>query len=399
MTNEAATPTSASITLFDESGHQAHANVAIGAAGTTSFSTAGLVSGGRWLAASVVIAAGGVGVVEQVHGHRGSAVTPCASSTSTSWNFAGASTQKDQGYWISLINPTSTPAVAGLSFVDDSGANAPQGTQGVVVKPRSLVVVPVQSFVAHGSNLASMVRVSQGRLVAFATEDSPNPVGNPVVLGEPSLASAWVLPRAVATPGTTISIDIANPTASTQTAVVHVRLPSGWVAPWTQQLAPYSVVSQVVAPATRVPATDSFAATVTSDGPGIIAFETAKVASAPSSGWGSTALVDPVSASTRSWLLATVPGLARAGVSLANLGVAPVTVHASGISPAGTSSISGLDGVTIPAGSFLEIPASTLLGLRGRVIAITADGALATGETFSGGAAPSVLTLPALPRS
>jgi hypothetical protein len=399
LTNVATTPTSASITLFDEKGHTAHSTISIGAAGTTSFSTAGLISGGHWLAASVVIAGGGVGVVEQIHGHRGSAVTPCASSSSTMWNFAGASTQKDQGYSISLVNPSSTPAVAGLSFVDDAGASAPQGTQGLVVRPRSLVVIPVDHFVAHGSNLASMVQVSQGHLVAFATADSPNPVGNPVTIGERALGSAWVMPRAVASQKTTISIDVANPTPVTQTVVIHVRLPSGWVAPWSQQISPYSVFSQVAAPATRVPATDTFAATVTSDGPGVVAFETATVASASSSGWGSAPLVDSASASARSWVVTNVPGFARSGASFANLGVTPVTIHAVKVTSSASVPISGLDGVTISPGSFLEISGTTLGDLNGSSAEITADGSLASAETLSGGAAPSVLTLLALPRS
>jgi hypothetical protein len=99
--------------------------------------------------------------------------------------------------------------------------------------------------------VGTVVQATQGAIVAFATQVSPNPTGTALSLGLPSLERRWTMARAVATQGAQTAIVVANPTSESQVVTVHVLLPSGWVAPWSQVVAPYSVWQQVTSPATR----------------------------------------------------------------------------------------------------------------------------------------------------
>ena len=359
----------------------------------------GLVSGGNWMAAQATIQGGGVAVTQQTAGSGGITLTPCASATETRWNFAGGSTQTGSTLELSLVNPTSSPAVANVSFIStDAGAATPSGSQGIVVPAHQVTGVAVQDVVAHGKDLASMVTVTQGRLVAFATQSAPSPIGASLTLGEAGTSPTLTLARAVASPGATVAMELANPTSSVQHVSVRVRIPSGWLSPWTMSMDPYSVERLEMAPSTRVPETDIFAAVVRSDGAGVVAF----VSTTTSSGGGGRSLVPLTSSaatSAGSWVLPRYKGNPRQGLSLFNPGSSSVTVTGSGLSTLGSATIRDLTQITIPARGLVTVDSGVLAPFNNQPISVMSTGPLAVSETLDGAAVPGILTIDAVPRA
>ena len=399
LSNIGHTAVSATVVVVDDAGHRGSAEVVIPAEGSTFFDPGNLVAGGTWLGAIVEAHGGGVGVVEQIHGSSGVTSTPCGSLPSPRWYFAGASTANGQHYTVNLVNPTLTPSVVNVSFLSADGASAPSGSQGLVVPPHGVTTVAVQDLVAHAANLATVVHAFQGRIVAFATQDSPDPAGTAVTIGEPTLESSWVLARSIATPGAQVAMEVANPTPHAQTVVVHVRIPSGWLSPWSEVLAPYSTWQLPMAPSTRLPQTDTFAATLDATGPGVVAFTSVQIPGARTSGWALAPLTAPAVASAGTWVLPDLPGLRREGISLTNLGVTPVTLHVEAVTKTTAKTVEGLDGLRLDPRSFVVLTRPQLRALRSGSVLITADGSIATGETFDGSPAPGIISLNGLAAS
>lgn len=399
LTNASRHVRTATVTAIDDTGHVAQTKVAIKGLATTDVGVSGEVSGGTWLMAQVLVDGGGVLTSEQIAGSQGRTVSACAARTSSTWQFAGGSTERGQALTISLINPTATPAVANVSFITaDAGAASPQASQGLVVAPHAVVTVPVQKLVAHGSHVASEVYVTQGRLVAFATQVSPSPVGVGVALGQADLESKLVLARLIASQGATITLDVANPTPQAQVVIVRVRIPSGWLAPWRQIVDPYSVWPLVVAPTSRVPATDVLAVTVRASGAGVSAFATTQVPGATSGGWGSTPLTSPPSGSS-TVLVPKVPGLDRDGITVFNPGSSPITVLGQALNPIGSATIRQLTQIIIPAGGIVSVGPRVLSRMAGQTVSVTGSGPMSVAETVTGSAVPGVAILQGTPTS
>lgn len=398
LTNAASSGRSVAVSVFDDAGHRADRSVVVPAYATRKVPVAGLLSGGTWMAAQATIEGGGVAVTQQTSGSGGVSLTPCASATETGWSFAGGSTQTGNTFELSLVNPTSSPAVANVSFItSNAGAASPSGSQGIVIPAHQVTGVAVQDVVAHGTDLSSLVSVTQGRLVAFATASAPSPIGLSLTLGQSGTSPRLTMARAVASPGATVAMELANPTSTVQHVSVRVRIPSGWLTPWTLSLDPYSVGRLEMAPSTRVPETDVFAALVRSDGPGVVAF----LSTTTTAGGGGRSLVPlaaPPTTQAGSWVLPRYRGNHRQGVTLFNPGSATATVTGSGLSTLGSATIKDLTQISIPAGGLVTVDAAVLGGFDNQPLSVTSTGPLAVAETLDGGAVPGILTMAGLPR-
>ena len=399
LTNAASSKRTVALALFDDAGHRTDRSVDIPGYATRKVPVSGLLSGGSWMAAQATIEGGGVAVSQQTSGSGGVSLASCASATETRWDFAGGSTQTGSTLELSLVNPTSSPAVANVSFISsDAGAATPSGAQGIVVPAHQVTGVAVQDVVAHGKDLASLVTVTQGRLVAFATQSAPSPIGLSLTLGQSGTSRRLTMARAVASPGATVAMEVVNPTAKVQHVSVRVRIPSGWLSPWTLTLDPYTVNRLEMAPSTRVPETDVFSAIVRADGPGVVAF----VSTTTTSGGGGRSLVPldpPAATSMGSWVLPRYKGNRRQGVTLFNPGTSAVTVTGSGLSPLGSATIKDLTQISIPAREMVTVDAGVLGAFDNQPISVVSSGPLAVAETFDGGAVPGILTMVALPQA
>lgn len=397
LTNSSPAARSATVSVFGSSGQRADAELTIPAFGSRRLPASSLVASGGWLAAEVQVDGGGVAATEQIDGSSGRGLAACSSSTSGRWSVAGTSTDGGAETTISLVNPSSAPAVANLSLISaDAGAATPAKGQGIVVAPHQVVGVALSALAAHAKDLSATVEVTQGRIVAFSTLVAPSPLGAAVTLMEPELSSRWTVPRGVATPGATVSLALANPTPSTQVIAVTAKIPSATLSPWKLTMDPYSVARLEVAPSTRVPETDDFSASVTSSGPGVVAFLSTST-TADGGGVGMSPLASPQDRAASSWLLPRYQGRARNGITLFNAGSSPVTVVGAGLSTLGSATVRDLTQVTIPAGGILVVDAAALGPTASRPITITSSGPLSVGQSFDGAAATGVLTLAGLP--
>ena len=396
-----ASPASRSVDLsaFDDAGHRAESSVTVPGYGTRKVPVSGLLSGGTWMGVQALVRGGGVAVTQQTSGSGGVTLTPCASSTETRWNFAGGSTETGSTLEISLVNPTSSPAVANVSFITtDAGAAAPSGAQGIVVPAHQVTGLSVQDVVAHGQDLASLVAVTQGRLVAFATQSSPSPIGASLTVGEAGISSRWTMARAVASPGASVAMELVNPTSVVQHVSVRVRIPSGWLSPWSVSLDPYTVSRLEMAPSRRVPETDVFSAVVRSDGPGVVAF--ASTSTQSNGGGRSLVPLDPPAAtSVGSWVLPRYQGNPRQGLTLFNPGATSVEVTGAGLSTLGSATIKNLTQIIIPAGGIVAVDASVLGSFEHQPLLVTSSGPLSVAQTLDGAAVPGILTMCGLAKS
>lgn len=379
----------ATINFFDDAGHTGLAVVVVKPAATLSVDPNSAIRGGTWVGATVSLNGGGVGVVERLGGSNSSS-TPCTAVTAHTWYLTGGTTQVNQSYDISLVNPTSANAVVDASFVTDGGLVAPQNAQGLVVAPHGVVSLSGIALAPHVSNLGVIVTATQGSIAVFGTQVVPTPAGASISVGQSSLETNLVLSRGVASSSTQQAIDLSNPTPQAQIVRVALHLPSGSVAPEEVTIAPYTSAQVITDPSTRVPSGDVFSAVVTTSGSGISAALVTQVNNAPAGGWGTNLLSDPASMAPGSWLLVSGQGTAPVGGTLTNPSSSPVTVHARIVEATSDQVLSDLDNVTIPAGSSVNLSNRTLSILGSHNVIVSSNGQLAVSEDFAGGAAPSV---------
>jgi len=120
----------------------------------------------RYAAALVEVRGGGVSVEREVTGPQGSAVGPCAASSSDHWYLAAGSTQRGADEYLALFNPYPDDASVDMTFATEQGLRAPRRLQAFPVPGRSLRVIHLNSErVNRHSPLAAEVVARSGRLV------------------------------------------------------------------------------------------------------------------------------------------------------------------------------------------------------------------------------------------
>jgi hypothetical protein len=229
-------------------------------------------SSGSWLSAIVTVAGGGVAVSQVVAAPSGWSVAPCQSTTSATWYFAGGSTVGSNGLYVSLLNPTSTPVVADLSFTTPSGVVHPINFQGIVLQPDQVVAEDVGAEVQNAAAVSTTVTARTGRIVASEVQVYTGPsTGLSLVPGSNAPQSTWFIPQSEETTGGTSEIDVFNPGQVPESVTAYLRLPSGPLAPLQHTVAPGSTWSLVTSKQTRIPAGAFYSARIeASGGPGVV---------------------------------------------------------------------------------------------------------------------------------
>lgn len=152
-------------------------------------------------AGAVVEATGGAVVVgHTVETSQGAASGPCATHVSNEWYFAsgrvGGEDTGDAEYFISLMNPFPESAVFDARFRAVGRTREPGDLQGMVVPPRSVVVVKVGDYVKREEEVATAIRTQRGRLVVERLQVMDGGVGASgaaLQLGVPTPANSWLL--------------------------------------------------------------------------------------------------------------------------------------------------------------------------------------------------------------
>lgn len=165
--------------------------------------------------ANVVEISGAAGSVEQVTNHpAGIATVPCASRTSSEWYFADGFTSSDSIDDVVVVNPFADASVVDVEFVTRDSGRRPSNLQGLVVGPRSLVVLDMAEQGARNEPiLAVSIRASAGRVVAGRSQHylGSGRLGYTMRLGAPGLAGEWWLADGERGDGISEEIVIYNP--------------------------------------------------------------------------------------------------------------------------------------------------------------------------------------------
>ncbi|MEY3361058.1 MAG: hypothetical protein RL531_777, partial [Actinomycetota bacterium] len=101
-----------------------------------------------------------------LRGNGDTAAGACARGGSDRWFFGGGSTVLGSNLTLWLFNPFPGDAVVDLSFATDTGNEAPNEFQGLVVPGRTRLAVALDAGVRRRAVVAAEVRARRGRVVA-----------------------------------------------------------------------------------------------------------------------------------------------------------------------------------------------------------------------------------------
>jgi hypothetical protein len=174
---------------------------------------------GSFVSAVVEVEGNGV-VVEQRAVHpAGTAVSPCADSTSDEWYFAEGFTVGGSVNKLVLTNPFDDVVIVDIGFATAEGSRVPAAYQGLPIAPRSVKVIDLGApgAGAQGEDrLAVRIEATRGRLVVARSQHflAGNRAGFTMSLGSPALRDQWWFADGEKGAGVTEKFSIYNPTTA-----------------------------------------------------------------------------------------------------------------------------------------------------------------------------------------
>ena len=311
LTNTTSQAVAATVREETDAGSVENAAVSVPARGDVVPSVSAPASG-SWLSAIVTVDGGGVGVSQGVATPTGWSVSPCQSTTSSTWFFAGGSTAGSNELFVSLLNPTSTPVVADLTFVTPSGVVHPINYQGIVLQPDQVVAENIGAEIQNAGTVSTTVTARTGRIVASEIQVyNGSSSGLALVPGSNAPQSTWFIPQSEESTGATSRIDVYNPGPVPESVTVSLRLASGALAPLLHTVAPGTTWSLHTNEQTRIPTGAFYSARVeASGGAGVVVSRAvAAPSTAPAPQAGMAAAFDGLStASSRGEWIIPAPG-------------------------------------------------------------------------------------------
>ena len=409
LTNTTARPVSADITATSDSGATANTTAAVPAHGVVTPAVPALASG-SWVSETVITSGGGVAVTQTVKGSLGWSQAPCQTTTSAQWYFAGGSTAAANTLSISLLNPTSTPVVVDLSFVTPSGMVHPINYQGIVLQPGQVAAENVASEVQQINTVSTIVSARTGRVVAAEVQGmvgaGATSGGLALVPGVATPQADWAIPQAQEVAGGNSEVDVFNPGQSTEAVTVRFRLPSGPLAPLTDEVLPGTTWVIPTSSETRLPASETYTTTIdATGGPGVVVGRTVNIpGSSVSPQDGMAVAVDALSATSPSgeWVVPppgtaanpAVGGVAPAYLALLNTSAGPESYRAFASTSSGVHVVAT---GTLAAGSVEIVSGSPLAAVGLDPILVHSSGSMAVSEDLGPSAGVGVVSMPGIP--
>jgi hypothetical protein len=356
---------------------------------------AGLPGGS--IASTLAFTGGGVAVDQEVSGAGGWSMAPCASTVATQWYFPSGSTAGGNSLTLSLFNPTASPVLADVTFLTANGLLTPQPFQGIVVGPGQLVDEDVGSYAQSLTEVATVVSVVSGALVADEFQQWGGPSTSlSLELGSIQASAVWRFAGTTPASGSTVGFDIGNPSSSPVSVTFSAKLPSATVVPHTLEVAGFSTAS-FSSSTPGWPSGSPVAVTVRADGPVVVGQSVIAAAGTPPPGQG---LSLGTSSAASEWLVpapwaagapATSVATSIRSLSVANAGDSPcrVTISSLGrLRPAvnvviAPGQLADLGRQQIPTGSPYLVTATSLVVVDADLVP----------------SAPGVVTQPVFPMS
>jgi hypothetical protein len=408
MTNTTGRAVAATVSVPTDSGSVENVAVSVPAHGDV-IPTMPPTGAGAWLSAIVTVAGGGVAVSQVVAGSTGWSVSPCQSTTSASWYFAGGSTAGSNELYVSLLNPTSTPVVVDLSFTTASGVVHPINFQGIVLMPDQVVAENVSAEVQNQATVSTTVTARTGRIVASEVQVyAGTSAGLSLVAGSNAAQSTWFIPQSEEIANATSEIDVYNPGHVPESVTVHLRLPSGPLAPLLHTVAPGSTWTLATNTQTRIPANTVYSAHIeATGGPGVVvsrAVAAPATAQTPQAGIAGAVEGLSTTSSNDEWIVPAPATTAQMPVSnvapqgLALVNTSDATEHFSATAVSGSKNTVLVTGSLAP-GATSEVTGSALAPVSLNPVLVHSTGTMAISEDVGPSGMVGVVTMPGIPLS
>lgn len=414
-------------TIYPDQGEPQQQQRTIGPKSRESLRVADVLAA-RWAGVLVEADGGGVAVDHVVDGPTGSSAGPCATSASATWYFPASSTLLGVRNRVALFNPFAQAAVVDIEAETAEGRRRPNELQGLLVNPRSVRVVDLDTAVTVRDQVAVAVTARSGLVVAeqleiVTAEAEVLPTSLSVSLGAPGPATSWYFPLgAPVLDRVEQQYVVFNPTDEVADVDVQILIDepavNGFVEPFEITIRPgqYTVVN--LGDEARVPDGIALGAYVESinDVPVVAArvirsgSTTAAASAAGVGGPGSSITVGAPLLATR-WVVpfAGVRGGSGVRVALSNLGLRESEVTITAYAGGNPVPLANAGAVTVPAGNRLEVELLDGQESGGVVLVVTSTQPIAvergvdlTGDGFMQAPAVAVATFtsrppPALP--
>ena len=170
---------------------------------------------------------GGVYVEHETGSELGSDSSPCASTSSSRWEFPGGETVQGSYQTMVVFNPFPEDAVAQLAFSSDTGRRVPALFEAAVIPGRSFRVFDVSSEVTQATHSAATIDVRSGRVIAqriIIRTPRRRGSGLSSTTGAPGASLVSYLPIAQATPSRSTSVLLYNPSEDRAEVDVELRI-------------------------------------------------------------------------------------------------------------------------------------------------------------------------------
>lgn len=348
VANPTAEDLSGTVTVFSVGAAPVKTALGVKAGSVVSLNVAGP---GPWGSALVDLFGGGAVVEQSVSGAAGTDTTPCSSTASARWYFAGGSTAKDATESLVLFNPFPDLAVVDLAFATGEGRRVPGDFQNLVVGPQSVRVVDIGAHVRHQDVVSTEVKARNGRVVAgqMLIRTAPGVAGVSTTLGAPSLGERWYFPDGLVSATVAEKYEVFNPNDKEAQVDIALALEKDEIEPFELTVPAQGRVTLVLNSENRVPKDVAHAALAESVN-GVPVVVTRVIESgAPRQGRADTL---GARGTARKWALAvgsTSPTVDE-WVIVQNPGSSSATVSFTALADGQRLPVEGLQNVVVPAG-------------------------------------------------
>lgn len=324
--------------------------VTIAAGGMTTIVPAQAVAG-PWLAASVDLNRGGVGVDETVASPLGWSEAPCASSTARSWYFADGSTAGSNGVALSIYNPGAAEAVVDTELVTSKQkVLKPAAYQGVDIPAGSLVTEYISDHDESDPGFAASVTAVSGSVVAAELQSyqAAGADGIAVMLGAPAPATVWAFPSTEQIGGGHVAFHLYDPGRQPAHVTMVARSSRGATAPIALTVPAHGTLALDAAHQASLPLGIPFSVRFVSTNRVGVVVSRVSIA-APRGGSPQEGMTPGTIAGVDQWVLPAItpPGTTPWSFTVQDLAASPVSVTVTRVNPAPGSGSASVTSFTV----------------------------------------------------
>lgn len=164
IANQAATGTTAELTVVGDDGRPEVETVDVPARGSRQVEAAELLTS-DWVAMTVELFGGRATVSRLVRGDHGFDTSPCSTQAAEQWFVPSGSTERGATEALVLYNPFPGPTSVDVSFATDEGPRTPRALKGLSIPAGSFQVLSTDELPARRPEVATRVVARTGRVV------------------------------------------------------------------------------------------------------------------------------------------------------------------------------------------------------------------------------------------